>query len=34
MKTIRFKDWDCVIEKSSYRNGRPALIRHQAAGPR
>jgi len=26
MKTIRFKDWDCVVEKGKYGNGRPALI--------
>jgi hypothetical protein len=26
MKTIRFGDWDCVVEKSQYYDGRPALI--------
>ena len=26
MKTIRFRQWDCLIEKAKYGNGRPALI--------
>ena len=26
MKTIRFRHWDCLVEKTTYRNGRPALI--------
>jgi hypothetical protein len=27
---IRFKQWDCVIEKSKYANGRTALILNDA----
>jgi hypothetical protein len=30
MTTIKFRDWDCVIEKSKYTNGRPALILNDA----
>jgi Domain of unknown function (DUF4313) len=30
MKTIRFREWDCVVEKSQYGNGRPALILNDA----
>jgi hypothetical protein len=26
MKTVRFADRDCVVEKSRYTNGRPALV--------
>lgn len=25
MKTVRFRDWDCIVEKRHYANGRPAL---------
>ena len=30
MKPVRFRDWDCVVEKSRYGNGRPALILNDA----
>ena len=30
MKPIRFMQWDCVIEKSRYGNGRTALILNDA----
>jgi hypothetical protein len=26
MKTVHFRQWDCVIEKLKYGNGRPAII--------
>ena len=25
MTRVRFKDWDCIVEKRQYENGRPAL---------
>jgi hypothetical protein len=25
MKHVRFKDWDCIVQKCQYGNGRPAL---------
>jgi hypothetical protein len=30
MKTVRFRDWDCVVEKRNYGNGRPALVLNDA----
>ena len=30
MKTVRFQQWDCVVEKGTYSNGRPALILNDA----
>ena len=30
MKTVRFQQWDCVVEKGKYGNGRPALILNDA----
>lgn len=30
MKTVRFKHWDCVVEKTRYGNGRPALVLNDA----
>jgi hypothetical protein len=30
MKLVRFKDWDCVVEKCHYGNGRPALVLNDA----
>lgn len=25
MTKVRFKDWDCIVQKPQYENGRPAL---------
>jgi hypothetical protein len=30
MATIHFRQWECVIEKGRYGNGRPALILNDA----